>query len=236
MKQRVDSYNFRLEIYLRFFPRKKFTNPFSMELFSNLEKIFSPKKKKKIQKVFLKTFLRKKLSPEKFSPKILSTHLKDFETQSSPLKKYLLPKKMINLLQETKKKVEEKNLLSRFPEFDRRSIFAAALYEKLAAEAATAGAVNQFVPAENILKSEANIGLLGREDECECLSELFFMRAHGIIHDACGRAYCEMGVGKGYCYAVENPTIFMKSSPFLGHISGIAFCIWNRKKLRKIFE
>ena len=108
---------------------------------------------------------------------------------------------MINLLQETKKKVEEKNLLSRFPEFDRRSIFAAALYEKLAAEAATAGAVNQFVPAENILKSEANIGLLGREDECECLSELFFMRAHGIIHDACGRAYCEMGVGKGYCYA-----------------------------------
>ena len=146
------------------------------------------------------------------------------------LENNLLPKKMINLLQETKKKVWEKNLLSRFPEFDRRSIFAAALYEKLAAEA------NQFVPAENILKSEANIGLLGREDECECLSELFFMRAHGIIHDACGRAYCEMGVGKGYCYAVENPTIFMKSSPFLGHISGIAFCIWNRKKLRKIFE
>ena len=141
------------------------------------------------------------------------------------MKKYLLPKKMINLLQETKKKVEEKNLLSRFPEFNRRSIFAAALYEELAA-----------VPAENILKSEANIGLLGQEDECECLSELFFMRAHGIIHDACGRAYCEMGVGKGYCYAVENPTIFMKSSPFLGHISGIAFCIWNRKKLRKIFE
>ena len=100
---------------------------------------------------------------------------------------------MINLLQETKKKVEAKNLLSRFPEFNRRSIFAAALYEKLAAEA------NQFVPAENILKSEANIGLLGQEDECECLSELFFMRAHGIIHDACGRAYCEMGVGKGYC-------------------------------------
>ena len=75
---------------------------------------------------------------------------------------------MINLLQETKKKVCEKNLFSRFPEFNRRSIFAAALYEELAAEA------NQFVPAENILKSEANIGLLGREDECECLSELFF--------------------------------------------------------------
>ena len=153
-----------------------------------------------------------------------------FPSRICLLEKISSPKKMINLLQETKKKVEEKNLLSRFPEFDRRSIFAAALYEKLAADA------NQFVPAENILKSEANIGLLGREDECECLSELFFMRAHGIIHDACGRAYCEMGVGKGYCYAVENPTIFMKSSPFLGHISGIAFCIWNRKKLRKIFE
>ena len=172
--------------------------------------------------------------PEKISPNFQS-HFQFGKNQSlkntfflqgfTSFEKYLLPKKMINLLQETKKKVEEKNLLSRFPEFDRRSIFAAALYEKLAA-----------VPAENILKSEANIGLLGREDECECLSELFFMRAHGIIHDACGRAYCEMGVGKGYCYAVENPTIFMKSSPFLGHISGIAFCIWNRKKLRKIFE
>ena len=61
---------------------------------------------------------------------------------------------MINLLQETKKKVEEKNLLSRFPEFDRRSIFAAALYEKLAADAATAGAVNQFVPAAPAVAAE----------------------------------------------------------------------------------
>ena len=141
---------------------------------------------------------------------------------------------MINLLLETKKKVWTKNLFSRFPNFDRRSVFAAALYEELAAEA------NQFIPAENILNSETegptNIGLLGREDECECLSGLFFMRAHGIIHDACGRAYCDFGVGKGYCYAVKNPTNFMKSSPFLGHISGIVFCIWNRKKLRKIFE
>ena len=121
---------------------------------------------------------------------------------SSPLKNIFSPKKMINLLQETKKKVEEKNLLSRFPEFDRRSIFAAALYEKLAAEAATAGAVNQFVPAapavaaENILTSEANIGLLGQEDECECLSELFFMRAHGIIHDACEELIAKWELGK----------------------------------------
>ena len=176
-------------------------------------------------------FKQKSFPPEKdsTSPGERSSEFRRFHFNQtfSPTNfgKQSSPQKMINLLQETKKKVEEKNLLSRFPEFDRRSIFAAALYEKLAA-----------VPAENILKSEANIGLLGREDECECLSELFFMRAHGIIHDACGRAYCEMGVGKGYCYAVENPTIFMKSSPFLGHISGIAFCIWNRKKLRKIFE
>ena len=67
LKQRVDSYNFRLEIYLRFFPRKKFTNPFSMELFSNLEKIFSPKKKK-----ISKSFFRKKLfEKETLSRKIL---------------------------------------------------------------------------------------------------------------------------------------------------------------------
>ena len=132
---------------------------------------------------------------------------------------------MINLLQETKRKVEEKIFSPDFQNSTEDQFLPQHFMRKLAA-----------VPAENILKSEANIGLLGREDECECLSELFFMRAHGLIHDACGRAYCEMGVGKGYCYAVENPTIFMKSSPFLGHISGIAFCIWNRKKLRKIFE
>ena len=135
---------------------------------------------------------------------------------------------MINLLQETKRKVEEKNLLSRFPEFDRRSIFAAALYEKLAAEA------NQFVPAENILKSEANIGLLGQEDECECLSELFFMRAHGIIHDACGRAYCEMGVGKGYCYAVEKPNYLYEifSIP-LGIFPGSRFASGTERNCEK---
>ena len=150
--------------------------------------------------------------------------------KSNRLVENIWPQKMINLLLETKKKVWAKNLLSRFPKFDRRSIFAAALYQELAAEA------NQFIPVENILKSEANIGLLGQKDECECFSGLFFMRAHGIIHDACGRAFCDFGVGKGYCYAVENSTEFMKSSPFLGHISGIVFCIWNRKKLRKIFE
>ena len=71
------------------------------------------------------------------------------------------PQKMINLLQETKKKVEEKNLLSRFPEFDRRSIFAAALYEKLAAEAATAGAVNQFVPAAPAVAAEKHFEIRG---------------------------------------------------------------------------
>ena len=74
-----------------------------------------------------------------------------FSFKDLPPLKNIFSQKMINLLQETKKKVEEKNLLSKFPNFDRRSVFAAALYEELAA-----------VPAENILKSEANIGLLGR--------------------------------------------------------------------------
>ena len=52
LKQRVDSYNFRPEIYLRFFPRKKFTNPFSMELFFKSGKDLLSKKKKKISKSF----------------------------------------------------------------------------------------------------------------------------------------------------------------------------------------
>ena len=137
---------------------------------------------------------------------------------------------MLNLLKETKKNIWAKNLFTRFPEFDKRSVFSAALYQELASER------DQFIPAENILKSEAHIGLLGTEDECECLNGWFFMRAHGVIHDACGRAYNDFEVGNGYCYALKNPPDFMKSSPFFGHISGIAFCIWNRKELRKIFE
>ena len=153
-----------------------------------------------------------------------------FEKISSP------QKKMINLLQETKKKLRKKIFSPDFQNSTEDQFLPQHFMRNLPLKQRRQEPLNQFVPAENILTSEANIGLLGREDECECLSELFFMRAHGIIHDACGRAYCEMGVGKGYCYAVENPTIFMKSSPFLGHISGIAFCIWNRKKLRKIFE
>ena len=97
--------------------------------------------------------------------------------------KNICSQKMNNLLIETKKKVWAKNLLSRFSDFDRRSVFAAALYQEIIKEA------DQFIPIESILKNETCIGLLGQEDECECLSGLFFMRAHGIIHDACGRAF-----------------------------------------------
>ena len=44
LKQRVDSYNFRPEIYLLFSTGQKLTNLFSTGSFSNLEKIFfSPK-------------------------------------------------------------------------------------------------------------------------------------------------------------------------------------------------
>ena len=49
---------------------------------------------------------------------------------------------MINLLQETKKKVEEKKSSLQISRIRQKINFAAALYEKLAADA------NQFVPAE----------------------------------------------------------------------------------------
>ena len=69
LKQRVDSYNFRLEIYLRFFPRKKFTNPFSMELFFKSGKDLLSKKKKKIQKVFSENLFEKETLSRKILPK-----------------------------------------------------------------------------------------------------------------------------------------------------------------------
>ena len=47
LKQRVDSYNFRPEIYLLFSTGQKLTNLFSTGSFSNLEKIFS------LQNIFL---------------------------------------------------------------------------------------------------------------------------------------------------------------------------------------
>ena len=93
---------------------------------------------------------------------------------------------MINLLQETKKKVEKKIFSPDFQNSTEDQFLPQHFIEKLAA-----------VPAENILKSEANIGLLGREDECECLSELFFMRAHGIIHDAAEELIAKWELGKG---------------------------------------
>ena len=71
-------------------------------------------------------------------------------------------------------------------------------------------------------------------DECECLNGSSVMRMHGIIHDACGRAFAEFGVGRGYCYALEKSQDWMKKSPFLGHISGIVWCWWNRERLSEL--
>ena len=67
---------------------------------------------------------------------------------------------------------------------------------------------------------------------------------HAIIHDACGAARTKYNVGPSYWYgpspsfAHANYPIDMclKSSPLIGHKTGLSWCWRNRNELRDIFE
>ena len=57
---------------------------------------------------------------------------------------------------------------------------------------------------------------------------------HAIIHDACGAARTKYNVGPGYWYA-NYPSNCCKTSPLIGHITGLSLCWRNRNELREIF-
>ena len=49
--------------------------------------------------------------------------------------------------------------------------------------------------------------------------------SHAILHDAFGRFYNRHNLGEGYTYCLKGHVpIFMKKSPFFGHVTGLNYC------------
>ena len=57
---------------------------------------------------------------------------------------------------------------------------------------------------------------------------------YAIIHDACGAARTKYNVGPGYRYA-SYPSNCCRSSPLIGHITGLFWCWRHRTELKEIF-
>lgn len=49
-------------------------------------------------------------------------------------------------------------------------------------------------------------------------------RMHAIFHDGCGFMKSQFNVGPGYCYQLPQPIRI--NSCFLGHITGLAYCLY----------
>lgn len=49
-------------------------------------------------------------------------------------------------------------------------------------------------------------------------------RLHAILHDGCGFMKTELNVGPGYCYML--PHFMQINSCFLGHLTGLSFCLY----------
>ena len=93
--------------------------------------------------------------------------------------------------------------------------------------------------------SDPDIGYLGLAREFECFSKFEVCKHHAIIHDACGAARNIYNVGPRYWYGYspsfahanypEGNLSCLKSSPFIGHITGLSWCWKNRNELNDIF-
>ena len=82
---------------------------------------------------------------------------------------------------------------------------------------------------------DPDIGFLGFGREFECVSKFEVCKHHAIIHDACGAARTKYNIGPGYWYADYLSDRCFKSSPLIGHITGLSWCWRNRDELREIF-
>ena len=85
-----------------------------------------------------------------------------------------------------------------------------------------------------LIISNPDIGFLGFSREFECFSRFEVCKHHAIIHDACGAARTKYNIGPGYWY-VDYPSDCLKSSPLIGHITGLSWCWRNRNELCDIF-
>ena len=53
--------------------------------------------------------------------------------------------------------------------------------------------------------------------------------SHAVLHDAFGRFYIRFHHGTGYTYCIDGYVpIFMKKSPFFGHITGLIYCAFKQ--------
>ena len=77
-------------------------------------------------------------------------------------------------------------------------------------------------------------GLIGINNSCldPLLKRFKVFRLHAILHDACGYMKNIRGLEPGYSYIIPCQI----SSCFIGHISGILFCVYLKLFKRSIFN
>ena len=66
------------------------------------------------------------------------------------------------------------------------------------------------------------------------LNGLKIFRLHANFHDACGYMKSNYSVGPGYCYML--PPRLQINSCFLGHITGLSFCIFLKLTQSTIYH
>ena len=86
----------------------------------------------------------------------------------------------------------------------------------------------------HLIISNPDIGFLGFGREFKCFARFEVCKYHAIIHDACGAARTKYNVGAGYRY-VSYLSNCCRSSPLIGHITGLFWCWRHRTELKDIF-
>jgi len=64
------------------------------------------------------------------------------------------------------------------------------------------------------------------------LSGSKILRLHAILHDAAGYVKTHYGMGPGYSYVIRFPG----NSCFIGHVTGLTFCMYMKIIQRTIFH
>lgn len=96
---------------------------------------------------------------------------------------------------------------------------------------------NYFLSACFTLNNQINLELvnedavfggligIGNSQLHKYLRSLKLFRLHAILHDAGGYMKSNYNVGPGYLYALP-PAFTIVNSPFLGHITGLTYCLY----------
>ena len=90
------------------------------------------------------------------------------------------------------------------------------------------------VSPDYVISRDHLIGLLGLSDEFECVRCSPVMQLHAILHDAYAKLRSEYGIGPGYCYTL--PPCHRFSTTYLGHITGIIYCLTYYNRLQRIIQ